>query len=101
MIKNADVIERLSSLIGKELTSETLHETLFCENKHFKIRRRFHVGTHSYIQYKIKEQQQQTDTQLVADILISGNPNTFRVGVDEKNGQLFINSEPRVSYTYL
>ena len=100
MIKNADVKERLDVLIGKELTSENLHEAVFCEEKHKKIRRRFHVGTHTYIQYQMKESKQ-LDLPSYADISISGNPNTFRVGVEEKHGQVMINSEARISYTYL
>lgn len=97
MIRNPDVVERLGSLIGKELTMESLHETLFCEDKHQKIRRRYNVGTHTYIQYKIKSQNEQT----FVDILISGNPNTFRMGIEETDGKLLLNSEPRVSYSYL
>jgi hypothetical protein len=100
MIKNGDVKERLDFLIGKELSSENLHEALFCEEKHNKIRRRFNVGTHIYIQYQIKVHEQ-PDSQSYADISISGNPNTFRVGVEEKDGQVIINSESRISYTYL
>ena len=100
MIKNADIKERLDLLIGKELTSENLHVAVFCEEKHEKIRRRFNVGTHTYIQYQIKRQEQ-LDIQTFADIFISGNPNTFRVGVEEKDGQVIINSESRISYTYL
>ena len=100
MIKNADIKERLDLLIDKELTSEILHVAVFCEEKHEKIRRRFNVGTHTYIQYQIKRQEQ-LDIQTFADIFISGNPNTFRVGVEEKDGQVIINSESRISYTYL
>jgi hypothetical protein len=100
MIKNGNVKERLDFLIGKELNSENLHEALFCEEKHNKIRRRFNVGTHIYIQYQIKVHEQ-LDSQSYADISISGNPNTFRVGVEEKDGQVIINSESRISYTYL
>lgn len=102
MIRNADVKERLGCLIGKELTSENLHEALFCEEKHKKIRRRFNVGTHTYIQYKMKVHKHlDLDSQSYADISISGNPNTFRVDVEEKDGQVIINSESRISYTYL
>lgn len=100
MIKNADIKERLDLLIDKELTSENLHVAVFCEEKHEKIRRRFNVGTHTYIQYQIKRQEQ-LDIQTFANIFISGNPNTFRVGVEEKDGQVIINSESRISYTYL
>ena len=73
---------------------------VFCEEKHKKIRRRFDVGTHTYIQYQIKRQEQ-LDMQSFADISISGNPNTFRVGVEEKDGKVIINSVSRISYTYL
>lgn len=100
MIKNADVKERLGFLIGKELTSENLHEAVFCEEKHKKIKRRFNVGTHTYIQYKMNIHHQ-LDLPSYADISISGNPNTFRVDIEEKNGQVIINSESRISYTYL
>ena len=54
MIKNADIKERLDLLIGQELNSENLHVAIFCEEKHKKMRRRFDVGTHTYIQYQIK-----------------------------------------------
>lgn len=100
MIKNADIIERLGLLIDKELTSESLHVGLFCEEKHKKIRRRYCAGTHTYIQYKIKVQKQ-PELKSFVDISISGNPNTFRINVEEKDGQIIINSEPRISYTYL
>jgi len=98
MIKNADIKERLDLLIGQELTSKNLHVAIFCEEKHEKIRRRFDVGTHTYIQYQIKRQEQ-LDMQSFADISISGNPNTFRVGVEEEDGQVIINSVSRISYT--
>ncbi|WP_322447943.1 hypothetical protein [Robertmurraya mangrovi] len=100
MISKADVIERLGSMIGKELTSQNLHEALFCEAKHKKILRRFSFGTHTYVQYKV---QIDKDTQKPAavDITIPGNPNTFRVGLVEENGQLIINSEPRINFSYL
>ena len=100
MIKNADIKERLDLLIGKELNSENLHVAVFCEEKHKKMLRRFDVGTHNYIQYQIKEQEL-LDMQAFADISISGNPNTFRIGVEEKDGKFIINSESRISYTYL
>ena len=96
MIKNADIKERLDLLIGKELNSENLHVAVFCEEKHKKMLRRFDVGTHNYIQYQIKEQEQ-LDMQSFANISISGNPNTFRVGVEEKDGKVIINSESRIS----
>lgn len=100
MIKNSDIKERLDLLIGKELNNENLHVAVFCEEKHNKIRRRFDVGTHTYIQFQIKEQDQ-LDKQSFAYINISGNPNTFKVGVEDKDGQVIINSEARISYTYL
>jgi hypothetical protein len=98
MIKKADIIERLGSLIGKELTSENLHEALFCEEKHKKILRRFHVGTHTYIEYKIHQDE---GSQTYVDITISGSSNTYRLGLEEKDGQLLINSEPRINYSYI
>ncbi|HYK73399.1 MAG TPA: hypothetical protein VEV44_09800 [Pseudoneobacillus sp.] len=100
MINNADVIERLGLLIGKELTNENLHEALFCEEKHKKIRVRFNLGKYKYIQYNIKVQNH-LDFQSYADISISGNPNTFRIGVEQKEGKVIINSDPRISYNYL
>ena len=100
MIKNADIKERLDLLIGQELTPENLHVAVFCEEKHKKIRRRFEVGTHTYIQYHIKGQEQ-LNMQSFAEISISGNPNTFRVGVEEMDGRVIINSESRISYMYL
>jgi hypothetical protein len=100
MIKNSDIKERLDLLIGKELNSENLHAAVFCEEKHNKIRRRFDVGTHTYIQFQIKGQEQ-LDIQSFANITISGNPNTFRVGIEEKDGKVIINSESRISYAYL
>jgi hypothetical protein len=97
MINNADVIERLGSLVGRELTNVTLHEVIFCEDKHKKILVRFNLGKHIYIHYKINKQNSDT----YADILISGNPNTFRIGVEEKDGSILVISAPRVSYQYL
>lgn len=97
MISKADVIERLRTLIGKELTSTNLHEALFCEVKHQKILRRYYVGTHTYVTYKI----QSNEIPPFVDITIPGNPNTFRVGLEEKDGQLIIVSEPRINFSYL
>jgi hypothetical protein len=97
MINNTDVIERLGSLIGRELTNVTLHEVIFCEAKHKKILVRFHLGKQTYIHYKINKQNSDT----YADILISGNPNTFRIGIEEKDGSIIVISAPRVSYQYL
>jgi hypothetical protein len=97
MIKKADILERLGSLVGKELTSTNLHEAVFCEEKHKKILRRFYVGTHTYIQYKIINE----ETLSAVDITISGSPNTFRVGLEELDGQWIINSDPRINYSYI
>jgi len=98
MISKADVIERLRSLLGKELTSVNLHEAIFCEAKHQKILRRFHVGTHTYVEFKLDKN---NDTPEFVDITIPGNPNTFRLGLEEKDGQLVIVSEPRINFSYL
>jgi hypothetical protein len=87
-------VDRLELLLGKELTIENLHETIFCEVKHQKILRRFHLGKYSYIQCKIIPPS-------FADIVISGNPNTFRLGIEEKEGKQVITSAPRISYTYI
>ncbi|MFE8700712.1 hypothetical protein ACFYKX_08810 [Cytobacillus sp. FJAT-54145] len=102
MINKADVIERLGTLVGKEVTSENLHEALFCEDKHQKIRRRFHVGSHTYVQYKVKIDEN-SDSQAFVDLRIPGNPNTFRVNLEERDGQLVFHSNPnpRISYSYL
>lgn len=100
MIRNADITERLDSLIGKELKSEHLHEAVFCEEKHKKNLRRFRMGSHTYLNYKIKIHED-ANSQSFTDITISGNPNTFRMGIIEKDGQIIINSESRISYNYL
>ncbi|WP_318504014.1 hypothetical protein [Bacillus sp. T3] len=100
MIKKSDVIERLNSLIGKELTSQNLHEALFCEEKHKKILRRYNAGTYTYVQYKIHTDKT-SDTQPCVDITIPGNPNTFRVGLEERDGQLIVQSEARINYSYI
>lgn len=94
MINKKDAIERLGGLLDKELTKESLHEALFCEDKHMKVLRRFHLGKQSYVEYKIKDQS-------YADILILGNPNTFRLGIEERDGKLIVNSSPTISYSYL
>lgn len=101
MISNADVVERLRSLIGQELSSNILHETIFCEAKHQKVLRRFHLGKYTYLEYKIKEQDGIDTPSSFVDISITGNPNTFRMGVENKDGKLIITSEPRVSYVYI
>jgi hypothetical protein len=100
MINNADIIERLRSLIGQELTSHTLHEALFTEEKHKKIIRRFNSGKYNYIEYKVKIQEQ-AEFKYVADITLLGNPNTFRIGVQNIDRKIIIHSEPRISYSYL
>jgi hypothetical protein len=100
MINNADIIERLRLLIGQELTSYTLHEALFSEEKHKKILRRFNSGKYHYIEYKVKTQNQPS-INYVADITLIGNPNTFRIGIQDLDGRYIINSEPRISYSYL
>lgn len=93
-------MERLRTLIGKELTSSNLHEAIFSEIKHQKILRRFNVGSHSYIDYQIKKAESDEE-KLVVDIKISGNPNTFRMGLEENDEVVIIASEPRISYSYL
>lgn len=100
MVNNADIIERLRLLIGLELTSQTLHEALFCEEKHKNILRRFNSGKYHYIEFKVKIQEQ-PDSKYVADITLLGNPNTFRIGVRDIDGKYIIHSEPRISYSYL
>ncbi|MFD2804600.1 hypothetical protein ACFSYB_06985 [Litchfieldia salsa] len=97
MISKADVIERLGTLMGKELTSSNLHEALFCEEKHKKILRRFHHGTHTYVQFNIQE----NVTPVFVEIRVPGNPNTFKLELEEKDGQLIVQSEPRINFSYL
>lgn len=101
MINNANIIERLRLLIGQELTSHTLHEALFIEEKHKKILRRFNSGKYNYIEYKVKIQEQ-PESKYVADITLLGNPNTFRIGIMQDSDLKFIiYSDPRISYSYL
>ncbi|WP_209121256.1 hypothetical protein [Alkalihalobacillus sp. BA299] len=100
MIKKADMLKRLSSLIGKELTSRNLHEALFCEEKDQKKLRRFNFGTHTYVQYKI-HLDKNSDIPPFVVITIPGNPTTFRVDLEEKEGQMIIHSEPKINYYYL
>jgi hypothetical protein len=100
MIKNADVTERLHKLIGKELTCRNLHEALFCELKHEKIMRRYHKGKYTYLNFKVKSKEDLA-TPTFVDINITGNPNTFQMDIVEKDGQYYLNSEARISYTYL
>jgi hypothetical protein len=101
MINNADIIERLKLLIGQELTSHTLHEALFTEEKHKKILRRFNSGKYNYIEYKVKIIEQ-VDSKYVADITLLGNPNTFRIGIiQDSDLKYIIDSDPRISYSYL
>ncbi|ARK30167.1 hypothetical protein [Halalkalibacter krulwichiae] len=99
MIKKADILERLNTLIGKELTNQNLHEALFCEEKDIKRLRRFHVGTHTYIQYKIHVDNT-TEKSPFVNIRIQGNPNTFRVDFEEKNGRMILQSEAKINYSY-
>ncbi|WP_147533338.1 hypothetical protein [Bacillus marasmi] len=98
MISKTDVIERLNSLIGQELTGDRLHEALFCEEKHQKILRRYYKGKYTYVEYKIHTN---SDGPSFVDITIPGNPNTFRVGLEESDEKLIIQSEARINYTYL
>lgn len=100
MITKADVLKRLGTLMGKELNSQNLHEALFCEEKHKKILVRFSLGKHTYVQYKIKIDEN-SETPPYADIMVLGNPNTFRMGLEEKNGQMIVNTEPRINFSYL
>ncbi|WP_216829758.1 hypothetical protein [Alkalihalobacterium elongatum] len=97
MIKKSDIHERLASLIGQELTNENLHNALFCDEKHQKIRRRVSNGTHTYITYKIRN----NSNQPVVDLSISGTPNTYRLALEEKDGKLIIQSEPRINFSVL
>ncbi|MFV8829601.1 hypothetical protein [Alkalihalobacterium sp. APHAB7] len=100
MIKKSDIHERLASLIGQELTNENLHEALFCEEKHQKIRRRVRNGTHAYLKYRIRTAQNH-NAQPVVDITISGTPNIYRLALEEKDGKLIIQSEPRINFSVL
>ncbi|MGJ7922156.1 hypothetical protein [Neobacillus sp. LXY-4] len=98
MIKKTDVIERLNTLIGQELTSQGLHEALFCEEKHKKILRRFNAGTYTYVQYKIQIGNN-SDLPSYVDITIPGNPYKYRLGLEERDGQMIIHSEARINYS--
>ncbi|WP_078544613.1 hypothetical protein [Litchfieldia alkalitelluris] len=100
MIKKADVIERLNTLIGRELTSESLHEALFCEVKHQKILRRYQAGSHTYVQYKLHISSDGS-TPPFADIIIPGNPTTFRVGLEERDMNFHVISEAKINFTYM
>lgn len=97
MIKKSDVIERLNSLIGQELTSRSLHEALYCEEKHNKILRRYNAGTYTYVQHKIHTD---SDLRPYVEVMIPGNPNKFRVGLEEIDGKMIIKSEARINYSY-
>lgn len=99
MIRNADITERLRGLIGKELTCQSLHEAIFCEEKHQKMMRRYHLGKYTYLEYKIKENEDAQPE--FVDITITGNSNTFRMNIVEKDGQILIDSDARISYNYL
>jgi hypothetical protein len=100
VINNADIIDRLRLVIGQELNRQQLHEALFCEEKHKKILRRFNSGKYNYIEYKVKKQEH-PNISYVADITLLGNPNTFRIGIQDLDGRYIIHSEPRISYSYL
>ncbi|MEB1809621.1 MAG: hypothetical protein LPK26_20390 [Bacillaceae bacterium] len=100
MIKKSDIHERLASLIGQELTNENLHDALFCDEKHIKIRRRVRNGTHSYLNYKVRSAPT-NNGQPVVDITISGTPNIYRLALEEKDGKLIIQSEPRINFSVL
>lgn len=100
MIKNSDVTERLRKLIGSELSCRNLHEALFCELKHEKIMRRYNKGKYTYLNFKVKSSEDLA-TPSVVNINIIGNPNTFQMDIVEKEGLYYLNSEARISYTYL
>lgn len=100
MIRNADITERLRGLIGKELTCQNLHEAIFCEEKHQKMMRRYHLGKYTYLEYKLKTNENSTEPAFV-DITITGNSNTFRMNIIEKDGQILFDSDARISYNYL
>ncbi|GAE35971.1 hypothetical protein [Halalkalibacter akibai] len=100
MINKADVLERLKTLVGKELSSRNLHEALFCEKNDSKRLRRFNAGTHTYVDFKIYSAKGSEET-TYALIKIPGNPNTFKMDLTEKEGNILIQSEPKINYSYL
>ena len=79
------------------MTDNNLHEALFCEKKHKKLLVRFELGKHSYVDFNIV---QDRDEQTYADIIISGDPNTFRVPIEKKDSKWFIQPEARINYEY-
>ena len=99
LIKEADTLDRLKTLIGKELTKENLHTAIFCEAKHQKNLRRFYVGTHTYIEYKLHVNE--TSGPSFANINILGNPYTYQVEVESIDGKYIIQTEARISFSYL
>ncbi|MDG5787047.1 hypothetical protein QA612_06045 [Evansella sp. AB-P1] len=100
MISKADVLERLNTLVGKELTATNLHKALFSEEKDLKKLRRFELGKQSYVQFKIHKESNGT-TGTFAKITVLGNPNTFRLELEEKDGQMIIHSKPKINFSYL
>lgn len=100
MIRKADITERLRGLIGQELTCANLHEAIFCEEKHQKMMRRYHLGKYTYLEYKIKPNENPLEPSFV-DITITGNSNTFRMNIIEREGKFVIDSDARISYNYL
>lgn len=99
MIKKADILERLTTLMEKELTSENLHKALFCEEKDKKKIKRFQQGKQSYVQFKIRKVEEQNTH--YGDITVMGNPNIFTIELDEKGGKMLVHSEPKLKYSYL
>lgn len=100
MIKKGDILDRLKTLIGTELTNENLHLAVFSEAKHQKNLRRFHVGTHSYLKYTVHSHEE-SNNQAIADIIVLGNPYTYQVGVEVIEGKYIIRTEARISFLYI
>ncbi|MDQ0254807.1 hypothetical protein J2S74_002186 [Evansella vedderi] len=99
MIKKADVLSRLRTLIGKELTEENLHEALYCEPKHEGILRRFRKGTQTYVTYKLIVSDDM-NVPSYATITVPGNPHSFHLDLKKENGKFIIQTDPKINYTY-
>jgi hypothetical protein len=100
MINKADILDRLRALVGKELTIQNLHKALFCEDKDWKRLRRFNSGTHTYLEYKVHIDSNSNKPPFTV-IKVLGNPNTFRMDLEEKEDKIIICSEPKINYSYI
>ncbi|MBU9720037.1 MULTISPECIES: hypothetical protein [Bacillaceae] len=105
MIKKAEILERLNTLVGEELTDNSLHEALFCEDKDHKKLRRFYKGKHQYVKYKLRKGKADnsplSSPTPTVDITVLGNPNIFTAEVVEYDGRIIIQSKPKIKYSYI